>query len=259
MDILGILNGRVDLFLLILARVSGMFQMAPVFASQRVPVVVRAALAAVISLILVISQPASPIPVTKLWYLVLGMAGEFLLGFAMGYVVNLVMAATQTAGQMIDMQMGFGIVNVLDPQSGQQIPLMGNFQYLLALMVLLGMNGHHLIINAIAGSYELVPLFGFKVDAATAGFMVSIFCGMFVSALKIALPLVAALFVTDVALGIVARTVPQMNVFIVGLPLKIVAGILLMIAVLGLYMWMVGKLLTDAFYDLDLFLRLLGA
>lgn len=258
MEYLGFLFGRLDTFLLVMARVTGMLQMAPVFSSQRVPVMVRVGLGALIALLITINQSWGVTNSDSLVYLVLGMAGEFILGFAIGFIVNLVMAATQIAGQLVDMQMGFGIVNVMDPQSGQQMPLVGNLQYMLALLVLLGINGHHMIITAIVKSYDFVPALGMKINGSTTELIISLFCGMFVSALKIALPLVAALFVTDVALGIVARTVPQMNVFIVGLPLKIVVGIFMLIAVLGLYIWMVGELLNNAFSNIDLFMRLVG-
>ena len=258
MEYLGFLFSRLDTFLLVMSRVTGMLQIAPVFASQRVPVMVRVGLGAMIALMITINQTWGVANSDSLIFLVVGMAGEFILGFTIGFIVNLVMVAAQTAGQLVDMQMGFGIVNVMDPQSGQQMPLVGNFQYLIALMVLLGMNGHHMIITAIVKSYDFVPALGMKINGSTTELIINLFSGMFVSALKIALPLVAVLFVTDVALGIVARTVPQMNVFIVGLPLKIVVGIFMLIAVLGLYIWLIGKLLTDAFSNIDLFLRLIG-
>lgn len=258
MDALGVLFNRIDAFLLILSRVSGALGIAPVFASQRVPMTVRAGLAALLAFIITVSRIDLIPPVESLLTLAGGIAGEFIFGFAMGYIVYLVMAAAQTAGQVIDMQMGFGIVNVLDPQSGTQLPLVGNLQYLLAMLVLLAIDGHHLMISGIVNSYDLVPVLGFKIDGGATGLLVSLFCGMFVSALKIALPLTASLLVADVALGIVARTVPQMNVFIVGLPLKIVVGILMLSAVLGVYLWLVGRLLNDAFRDLDLFFRLLA-
>ncbi|NPV92036.1 MAG: flagellar type III secretion system protein FliR [Firmicutes bacterium] len=259
MEYLGFLFSRLDTFLLVMSRVTGMLQMAPVFASTRIPMMVRVGLGAMIALMVTINQAWGGAGSGSLIQLVLAMAGEFILGFAIGFIVNLVMVAAQTAGQLVDMQMGFGIVNVMDPQSGQQLPLVGNLQYLVALMVLLGTNGHHMILTAIVKSYDFVPAMGMKISGSTTELIISLFVGMFVSAIKIAMPMVAALFVTDVALGIVARTVPQMNVFIVGLPLKIVVGIFMLIAVMGLYIWLIEKLLTDAFSSIDLFLRLTGA
>ncbi|MDH7480002.1 MAG: flagellar biosynthetic protein FliR, partial [Syntrophomonadaceae bacterium] len=172
MDVLGVFFNRIDAFLLILSRVSGVLGIAPVFASQRVPVTVRAGLAALLAFIIALSRTEPVPPMESLPALAGGIAGEFLLGFAMGYIVYLVMAAAQTAGQVIDMQMGFGIVNVLDPQSGAQLPLVGNLQYLLALLVLLGMDGHHLMISGIVRSYDLVPVLGFTIDSGATDLLV---------------------------------------------------------------------------------------
>jgi len=259
MEGLYVISQRVDLFLMVLARVSGIMQTAPLFSSQRIPALIRIGLAALIALLVVIARHEAGPQIVSLFHLAMIIAGEFLLGAVLGYAANLVMAAAQVAGQLIDMQMGFGIVNVLDPQSGIQVPLIGNFQYLLALLVLLGIDGHHLILSAVVKSYDFVPLGGMKVDAFVTEFIVKLFCGMWVSAVKIGLPVVAALLVSDLALGIIARTVPQMNVFIVGLPVKIGVGFIILLAAIAWYLWLVGELLQAAFSQIDLLLRIIGA
>lgn len=258
MESLLIISQRIDIFLLVLARVSGIMQTAPLFSSQRIPAIIRVGLAALIALVVVIVRREPGTEVASLFHLAMMIATEFLLGAILGFAVNLVVVAVQIAGQLIDMQMGFGIVNVLDPQTGIQVPLIGNFQYLLALLVLLGMDGHHLIISAIVKSYDFVPLGGMKIDATVTAFLVKLFCGMWVSAMKIGLPVTAALLVSDLALGIVARTVPQMNVFIVGLPVKIALGFVLLLVVVAWYIWLVGELLQEAFSQVDLLLRIIG-
>ncbi|MGI6648211.1 MAG: flagellar biosynthetic protein FliR [Bacillota bacterium] len=259
MDAIGLFLSKLDLFLLVLARVSGVFQMAPVFSGQRTPLTIRAGLAALVSILVVMVLPIASDQIPRdLPSFVISLAGEFILGFAIGYIIHLVFVAVQVAGQFIDMQMGFGIVNVMDPQSGIQMPLLGNFLYIIALLVFLGMNGHHLILSALVNSYDFVPIFGVVYTGEVTALIVSLFCGMFFTAMKIAVPLVTTLFVTDVALGLVARTVPQMNVFIVGLPLKILVGLAILTTIMTLYVWMLGVLFTQIFENVDLFLRILA-
>jgi flagellar biosynthetic protein FliR len=259
MDIIGQFIIKFDLFLLVLARVSGVFQMAPFFSGQRAPIYIRSGLAALVALLISFILPSNPAEMPREFLpFILEIGSEFILGFTIGYIIHLVFVAVQVAGQFIDMQMGFGIVNVLDPQSGIQMPLIGNFLYIIALLVFFGMDGHHLIINALVKSYEFVPIFGVNFRGEMYELIVILFCTMFLTAMKIALPLVATLLVVDISLGLVARTVPQMNVFIVGLPIKIAVGLLLLSSLIGLYVWLLGILFTQTFENIDLFFRTVG-
>jgi len=162
---------------------------------------------------------------------------ELLVGITIGFVIYILFAAVQLAGQLLDMQMGFGMVNVLDPQSGMQVPLMGNFIYLIALMVYLLMNGHHYLLSALVQSYQTVPVLGMHVNEGFMSLLIGVTLDMFIIAIKISAPVVMALLLTDVSMGFIARTVPQMNVFIVGLPLKIIVGLVVLISVLPVYLW----------------------
>ncbi|NLK51765.1 MAG: flagellar type III secretion system protein FliR [Syntrophomonadaceae bacterium] len=259
MEIIDLLFNKIDLFLVVLARVSGVFQIAPIFAGERTPIYIRTGLAAIFSILIAMVLPVSldPIP-QQLLPFILGMAGEFILGFAIGFIIYLVFVAVQVAGQFIDMQMGFGIVNVLDPQSGIQMPLVGNFLYIIALLVFLSVNGHHLILTALVKSYDFIPVMGFTYESGLTEIIIILFCGMFLTAMKIAVPVVITLVVTDIALGLVARTVPQMNVFIVGLPMKIMVGIFSLITIMSIYVWVMTTLFSQVFDNVDLLFRLLS-
>lgn len=245
-------------YLLVLARTGGLFLSAPVLNSRQIPVQVR-----VLFLMALSFAVAWMVPVK--YAALLGNAGEFimaflaeaLVGYAIGFLVNLVFAAIQLAGQLIDMEMGFGIVNVIDPMSGTQAPLLGNFQYLLALLVFLGIDGHHWLIRSLCESYRLVPVLGAKMDGPFVAFVMQQAGYMFLLAVKFAAPVVAALFIADVALGFVSRTVPQMNVFIVGLPLKIMGGLLMVMVIIPVFMWFTRLVLERFFGQIDVLLRLL--
>src|SRR5690554_433216 len=119
---------------------------------------------------------------------------ELLTGLLMGFVVNIIFAAFQVAGQMIEVPMGFGLVNVLDPMTGVQMPLVGQVKHVIALWVFLLVNGHHTLIRALMESYRLLP--AGKPPFLTHGVesLVKVFCGMFLLAFRIALPIVGVLF-----------------------------------------------------------------
>ena len=236
MDFAAVLANQFVQFLLVFARVTGALTTAPVFGSKVIPVYVRVGLAILLSLMLIPfsswtpeRQPASLL-MLGWWVLV-----ELTYGLAAGYVAALFFQAVQMAGQLIDMQVGFGMINVFDPQYGQQVPLVGNFKFLMALVVFLALQGHHVIITGLADNFRTVPLgVQLHLDNAAA-MMVDAVANMFVLSLRIALPVMGTVLMTDVALGILARIMPQMNVFVVGITGKLVVGMFMIYLILPFY------------------------
>lgn len=236
MDILSALLNQTNFFLLIFARVSGLFTAAPFFNNSNVPVYCKAGAALLFSYILLplVYNPRISIPETFGAYLAL-VAGEFLLGLTFGYVAYLIFHAVQMAGNLLDMQIGFGVVNVFDPQFGQQVPLIGNFQFILAMLVFMATNGHHILLSALFASFKVIPITGVVFRPSMADFIVNLTNDIFIIAFKLTLPVVVALLLTDVALAILARTMPQMNIFIVGVPAKIGVGLFILAVALPFY------------------------
>lgn len=161
---------------------------------------------------------------------------ETFVGLSMGYINLVMFSSLYVAGQIIDMQMGFGIVNVIDPQSNAQVPLIGNFYYILTILVFLTVNGHHVLISALIRSFDIVPISDAIFGQNFLKAIIQSYTEMFAVGFKVGLPVVSIIFITDVAMAILARTVPQMNVFIVGLPVKILVGFLGMITVFPMYL-----------------------
>jgi flagellar biosynthetic protein FliR len=237
-------------------RCLGVFAVAPLLGSRFVPVQARVALGIIFALLLVplaassaggapfASGPADPwgaVLASPAAYLLRCIA-ELLLGLAIGYLSLLFLAAVQMAGQIIDTELGFGMVSVLDPQSGSQLPLVGSLLNLVALLVFLALDGHLLLLRAVKESVVLVPPGAVGLVAGTGELFLRAFAASFATALKLAAPVLAALFLTSAALGIVARTVPQMNVFVVGLPLRVGVGL----AILLLSLPLAGAVLSPA-------------
>jgi flagellar biosynthetic protein FliR len=155
---------------------------------------------------------------------------EAMVGLSIGLIAFIVMSAIQIAGGFIDFQMGFAIVNVIDPQTGAQGPIMGQYFYVIALLLLLTFNGHHLLLDGIYYSYKIIPITGANFPFGSehlAEYFIRTFNSMFIIAFQMAAPVVGTLFLVDLALGIVARTVPQLNIFVVGLPLKIIVSLVI--------------------------------
>ena len=126
----------------------------------------------------------------------------------------------------MDMQIGFGMVNVIDPMMGGQVPMMGNFFYILTALFFLMIDGHHILFKALFESYSIIPLGGFAFSATLLTNIVNVMAVTFLIGVQISIPILAALLMTEVGLGILSRTVPQMNVFVIGMPLKIGLGLL---------------------------------
>lgn len=248
-----------ETFLLLFGRISGLFLSAPIFASRQLPVRIKVLTIVILAATLAYFVPiqysqAILNPVHFLAAIII----EVLIGYTIGFVIYILFGAIQLAGQLMDMQMGFGIVNVVDPQTGTQIPLLGNLTQTLALLVYLAVDGHHYLLQAIAQSYKFIPVLGLSLDAKFTKLLVEISVFMFIIAVKIAAPIVIAVLTTDIAMGFIARTVPQMNVFIVGLPLKILVGLVALLLMLPVYIWLYSHLLTRFYEYLDRIIILMG-
>ncbi|MNC12746.1 Flagellar biosynthetic protein FliR [compost metagenome] len=170
--------------------------------------------------------------------------------------------AIQTAGSFIDIQIGFGIANVIDPMTGTSAPVIGNFKYLIATLLFLSMNGHHYLLDAIVYSYKWVPidndLLIKMIDGSLSEFLVRSFAQSFMLAFQMSAPLVTALFLTDIGLAFLARTAPQYNVFVIGVPLKIIVGLVLLLLLMPSLALLFQNLFDIMFESMHNLLGLMG-
>lgn len=194
-------------------------------------------------------------------YYILMAIKEIAVGISLGFTAALVLYTVQVAGAFIDFQMGFAIASVMDPQTGTQVPIIGHFKYILALFFLLAVNGHHLMLDGIMQSLLIFPVGTLDVgveSGSLAQFVTGLFTDMFLMALQIALPIVGALFLVDVALGILAKTVPQLNIFAVGFPLKIFVGFVLLMFSMPIFFYLLQTLFEKIMVSMGDLTRLLG-
>lgn len=245
------------LLLVILLRISGFFISAPVFNSRNLPMQLKVAFTVFISLfVFLILYNKTIIPEINLLFIFL-LISEFLIGVIIGYVAQLFFSAIQLAGQSIDMQMGFGMVNIMDPQSGLQVPLMGTFYNLLAIFVFFLINGHHYMLEALFYSYKVIPIGVFNLKGSFFSLLIDLTGDLFIIAFKLAAPMVGALFIADFVMGIISRTVPQMNVFLVGMPAKILFGFLILLLIVPFYVYLLSSLFERSFKDILQIIRVL--
>ncbi|MBA2174097.1 flagellar type III secretion system protein FliR [Halobacillus locisalis] len=245
-------------FLLVFIRVTSFFVTLPVFSYRNVPTKHKVGFSFFLALIMYFTIPMPEISVDSNYLMLL--FKEAAVGIAVGLLAYIILGAIQIAGGFIDFQMGFAIANVIDPQTGAQSPLIGQYLYMITLLFILAVNGHHLMIDGVFYSYELIPIDHFLPlqDEGWIYFIIDSFNQMFIIAFLMAIPIVGCLFLVDIALGIIARTVPQLNVFVVGLPLKIFVGLSVLVIAMVFYVMLIRNLFETMLTTMRGFMQILG-
>ena len=239
---------------MIMLRSSGLFLVAPILAHKSVPLLVRVGMIVLFAIVLVVALGDITVPqVNSLVELVAMAFKELFVGLIIGFVFVLILEAAQAAGSVVGYQIGLYLANVLDPNTHSQVSVIGQFWFLVAMLVFLTINGHHMIISAYADSFAVIPPGQVVMDGAIGEMMMKYTAYLFVIALKIASPVMITLFLTDVALGTVAKMMPTMNVFFVGFPIKIGVGL----AVMAMSLPIVAYVLEKAVNHLDRELHLM--
>jgi len=228
MGILDLSPVEYEKFFFVMFRVGALILFIPILGSGQIPNRIKIGFILFLSIAVFPMVRAAPMPETNgLFELSIYLFSEITIGLAVAYSARLLFTAVQIAGTVVDFQMGFGVVNVIDPQTETQVSITAQFQNILAILIFLAADAHHIIIGAIVESFFLINPSQINFSTFTPEVILILFKGTFVTAVKIAAPIMAILFFISVGLGLVARTVPQMNVFIVGFPLQIGVGLLM--------------------------------
>lgn len=212
-----------------------MVMIAPVFGAQGVPALVKLGLAAGLSVVLfpLIQAQEPAIPQELLPYAGL-IIKEVLIGISLGFVISLITSIMQGAGQLIDFQLGFIMGNTVDPINGLQSPMTGRFLIVLTTLLLLVTDAHHYIIAALVKSYDYIPISTAAIVDGTA-FFIDITSKVLALSLQIALPVYGALVLADVGIGLLTKTVPQLNIFAVIFSVKIIFGMVLLYLMIPIF------------------------
>jgi len=233
-------SSEVIAFVLILVRMAGLFLTAPVFSSKNINVMVKAAWILLVTFLIfpVVDFDPNTLPAPGLG-LGLAVIREVLVGLSIGMGSTMILSGVQMAGQIADTQMGLGLANV-----------MGQFYYMVGILVFLSVNGHHMLIKALVDSFSVVHLGQAHFTPALGTKMMGLFSQMFFVAFRVGAPIIGALFITNMALGVVARTVPQMNVFIVGMPLNLGVGLLIAATSMSFFVYVMQGIIDGMYRDI---------
>lgn len=251
---------EVIIFALVLSRVAGIFSAIPVFSGKALPTRIKII---VVLMITLTCYPSLHITATSeisydavsLGFLVFR---EVMIGLTLGFVTRIIFSAVEFSGQIIGMQMGLTISSIIDPSFGNQTQIMSVLQSLLATLLFLSLNIHHLFITTIVDSFRVLPLGSWHISNEIISFLVKGTADILVLGIRIAAPVMVALLLTSVVLGIMARAFPQMNIFMVSMPLNIGLGLI----VLGLTVTIFFHVLQVAFANIkeqtDILFRLMA-
>ena len=205
-------------------RVSAMLLIAPVFSASGVSVRIRVLLAVLIA---ALAAPLMPAPPTTDLFSASGLLmaiREVGIGFAIGFVLQLVFGAVVYAGQAVSMTMGLGFAMAVDPQNGVQVPVLSQMYVILATLLFLSINGHLILIATVIDSYQLLPANLSGIPVSSLGEVAALGSKVFASGISLALPAMAALLMVNVTFGVITRTAPQLNIFAVGFPMTLLGG-----------------------------------
>lgn len=247
-------------FLLVAIRFSGLILTAPVLGSGNFPVIAKVGLIGMFAFLITPTIPAldAPLPDEALEFGLMG-ASELIIGLVIGLVMTIAFAAIQVAGQLMDMQSGFGLMNVFNPAFETQFPIFGFFYFILAVLFLLVSNGHHMMIKALAATFETIPLGGLDASADLVGHLATWGSLMFYDGLMIAAPVIAAMLLAYVTMGLMGRVVPQIHLFVVGFPVTIATALLVVGITIDYYLTYIDSMFNGMFRNVDTLIRGLGS
>lgn len=239
-------------------RIGSMLLATPVFNSRQLPVKIRLALALLLTWIIVPTLPTQP-PVDVLshdGFIIL--LQQVLIGVFMGFVLQMVFGALVLGGQVVAYSMGLGFASMVDPQNGVQVPVLAQFYLILATLLFLTVNGHLLMIQLVADSFQSLPVAVDGISRNGVHELVAWGSRLFAGGLLIALPIMGAMLMVNMGMGVVMRAAPQLNIFSVGFPITMLMGFALIWLTLPKVMNVFNNLLEEAYLLITQMLRITG-
>lgn len=242
----------VEYFLLIWLRVTGLFIMSPVFGRRNQPNIHKIGFSFVLTYILTNMMLFEDYPrYTGMFEYTFACIKELLLGISIGYITTVFFSLAITAGKIMDNQIGFGLADVFDVNINSQMPLLGNFFNFLILLMFFALDGHQVLIKFLFNSFNIIPPGQAVINTNIGIMIINAFVYTFTLAVQLSIPLIAAALILEAALGVLIRTVPQMNIFIVGIPLRIGVGLIVLFLVIPVYLKCFGNIFDKMFVYID--------
>jgi flagellar biosynthetic protein FliR len=219
------------LFVMILLRVGSVIVTAPLVGDQAVPPEIKIGLSFFTAYVLYpMVSHGTPSMDIHFGMLLLYALKEVFLGVLLGFLLGIIFTGFRYAGELISYTMGISMANIFDPESSAQTPVIGEMLYLMAILLFLAINGHHFIFEALMMTYQTVPIGGALFSEPVVHILINVSSLIFIVAIKIAAPVLIAGFLTNFGLAVLARVMPQANIFILGFPITIAVGLLVLVS-----------------------------
>lgn len=243
------LQGQIAAFIWPLMRISAMFVAVPLFSLRAVPARVRLILSVAITFVVMPLLPAFPV-INMFSYEGIRVAiAQVMIGLSTGFIVQLVFAAVVFAGQGVALSMGLGFASMVDPQNGQQVPVIAQLYVITSTLIFLGLDGHLLLIKMLMDSFTSLPIGIDGITKTNIWDVIAWSSRLFAGGLLLAMPVIVSLLLVNISFGVATRAAPQLNIFSVGFPVTLMLGIVLIWLTLPDVLDQFGGILTDA-YDL---------
>ena len=237
---------NLEIFIFIAARMSGFVFFNPIFGRRNIPGMARVGLSIILAVFTLVYFPADiPAMTDNVVIFMLLLMKELALGFLLGTIVNMFFTLVGISGEVMDMQMGLAMSNMFDPGSNIQMPLTGSFFNVALMLLFFVTDSHSRLIEIIFLSFRIAPINSFVLNPDVGYYIMHLFGDIFLLSLRFAFPLMAAELLTETAVGIIMRAVPQINVFVVGLQMKIIVGVSIMLMTAPAAVWFLDGLLRD--------------
>jgi len=249
-----------QIFLLVFARMFGMFAVAPFFSSGVIPMRIRAIFSVYVAVAIfpMVANYIGKVPENMFSYAIV-IGSEAVIGILIGFIVSIIFSSFQLAARFFSFQMALGIAEVVDPFAEVGITMVGQLWTLMGILIFIAIDGPHMLIMATFDSYESIRIFNIMRDSTTVFVtLVQAFGAMFFIALKLAFPILMTLLLLTITIGMLAKAAPQMNIFMIGLPLQIAVGFLIMFIVIGDLAFGMQSALTKTFSNLLNFIHMFG-
>lgn len=250
----------IPLFLLVFVRFAGFYMTAPILMDRKIPAMFKLGFAFFTSVLAIGTMDFNQTIELDETYISLVLK-ETMVGICLGFFTSMIIYAVQLAGNFVDLQSGFAMATMFDPTTGTQENLTGRLYYYLAMVFFLSMDAHHLLIRGVLASFDWIPVLAWLPAPASQSLVIlglDLMSDMFWIAFLIAAPLMGTLFLVDVALGILSKSVPQMNLFVVGIPIKMFVHFIVLYVALPGFFYVLGKLINTMVHSMEQLLKILG-
>ena len=227
------------IFIFVLARMSGLVMTAPMFGSSEVPTRIRALLAFTMALVITPVEWSANVELpTSLAAFIVSMGGELLIGMILGLGVMILLSGVQVAGQIISQMSGMSLADVFNPGFDAEVPMISNLLYLVTLTVFIILGGHRLLVSALLDTYTFLPLGHAQLPPSLGTLMATLLAESFSLAVRGAAPAMVALLLATVVLGLISRTLPQLNILAIGFGLNAMVTFLVLAVSVGAIAWL---------------------